>query len=380
MLTSKLLYFLYYAAMASLVPFLVVYYEQIGLSGWQVGVLTALSPFMTLLAAPLWTAIADASNQHRLLILVAAGGTLALTLLTAWADSYPVLIASVGALAFFVAPVMPLTDHYALTLLGNQKHRYGNLRLWGAVGWGVTALVAGLLVEHGVRWAFVLAAILLASLWLVAWGLPGTQSLRREGAVGAGRFFSHSWVGFFFIAVAGGIGLTISTNFLYLYMADLGVRSSIIGASLTVATVSEVPLFFFASYLLRRYGALTLLGVALLVFAVRLLLYGFTSSPWLLLGAQILHGPSFSLLWVAGVSYADTLAPRGLSATSQSLFSTAVMGWGGVAGAIVGGALYDGVGPAAMFRWTAAGIAACMVMMAWRFQRRQMTRTLGDTP
>ena len=379
MLRPKLLYFFYFAAMAALLPFLVVYYGQMGLSGRQVGALSALTPIMTLIAAPLWTALADAADRHRLLLLVTLGGTFILTFLTAWADSYPVLLASVGALAFFVAPVMPLIDDQVLTLLRKEKHRYGSLRLWGAVGWGVAALVAGLLVEHGVRWAFVLSAVFLAALWLAAFGLTSNRDAQIRGATSIRPFITRSWIGFFLVSVAGGVGLSVSTTFLYLYMADLGVRSSIIGASLTVATLSEVPLFFFASYLSRRYSAYTLLGFALLVFAVRLLLYGSIPAPWLLLGAQILHGPSFSLLWVAGVSYADTLAPKGLSATSQSLFSVAVMGWGGVVGSIVGGALYDGVGPAAMFRWTAAGITACAFMVVWVGFRQQLQRMTRET-
>ena len=96
-------------------------------------------------------------------------------------------------------------------------------------------------------------------------------------------------------------------------------------------------------------------------------------SPGLLLGLQLLHGPSFSLLWVAGVAYADELAPKGLSASAQGLFATMVMGWGGVVGALVGGVLYDGVGAAAMFRWTAAGTLTCLVVVLWRLYQHRTT-------
>ena len=36
-------YFLYFAATAALIPFIVLYYQQLGFSGGQIGLLSALS-------------------------------------------------------------------------------------------------------------------------------------------------------------------------------------------------------------------------------------------------------------------------------------------------------------------------------------------------
>ena len=381
MLRPKLLYFLYYAAMASLLPFLVLYYEHLDLSGRQIGVLSALLPVMTL-TVPLWSAAADLSGRYRAALLLSVGGAAAFTLTTPLATTYAGLLASVGALALFVAPVMPFADHAVLTLLREGRHRYGHLRLWGAVGWGVAAPLAGLLVEREVRAAFVLAALLLGLLVFVVGGLPAPA---RAGA-GAARprvrqFLTPKWAGLVAAAFVGGVCLAVSGTFLYLHLADLGVRSSLIGLALTVATLSEVPVFLLAGRLLRRYAAPALLAAALAVFAARLLLYSVAASPWLLLGAQGLHGASFSLLWAAGVAYADTLAPAGLRATAQGLFTTVVMGWGGVAGALVGGVLYDAAGAAALFRWTglsaALGAALGIVWTVWT-TRRDRALSLGD--
>lgn len=374
MLKLKTLYFLYYAAASSLLPFLVLYYQQLGLSGRQVSVLSTLLPLMTLIGVPLWSAGSDTTQRHNAFLPLAVVGALIATLFVPFTVSYVGLLAVVLMVSFFLAPIMPLTDHAVLASLGDQKRHYGNLRLWGAVGWGVTAPVTGLIVEQrGVQWAFFLAAALLCLLWGVTRESPKPDIERpSKGAGGAEQFVTSAWLGFLLTAFMGGIGLAVSSNFLYLHMADVGVRSELVGFALTIATVSELPLFFFSGRLLNRYAAPTLLTVALLVFSVRLLLYSFAFTPALILMVQILHGASFSLLWVAGVAHADTLAPTGLSATAQGLFTTVVMGWGGVVGALVGGALYDAVGAAAMFRWVAvSAFAACLGVMVWTtFQRR----------
>ena len=65
---------------------------------------------------------------------------------------------------------------------------------------------------------------------------------------------------------------------------------------------------------------------------------------------QMLHGPTYSAIWVAGVSYADKMAPPGLGATAQGIFAGVLLGLGFGTGAILGGWVYETLGAVAMFR------------------------------
>jgi PPP family 3-phenylpropionic acid transporter len=96
-----------------------------------------------------------------------------------------------------------------------------------------------------------------------------------------------------------------------------------------------------------------LISIALLLFALRALAYSLIRVPWLALLIQLMHGPTFSLMWVAGVSYADKIAPPGREATAQGLFAGVMLGIGSAAGAFVGGLLYEYAGPLMMFRLAA---------------------------
>ena len=64
----KVYYFFFFAAAASLFPFIVLFYEQLGLSGRQIGVLAAIPPLTGLFAASFWGGVADATQQHHRLL------------------------------------------------------------------------------------------------------------------------------------------------------------------------------------------------------------------------------------------------------------------------------------------------------------------------
>jgi PPP family 3-phenylpropionic acid transporter len=74
------LYFLYYAAAATLLPFLVIYYQDLGLKGTQIGLLAGMPPLLSLVSAPVWGMASDVMNMFCLSALVALVGVTFLVL------------------------------------------------------------------------------------------------------------------------------------------------------------------------------------------------------------------------------------------------------------------------------------------------------------
>lgn len=353
MLYPKAFYFFYYAAMAALLPFLVLHYEALGLSARQIGFLTGAMPLTMLLSAPLWGEWADATGRHRRLLLLAVAGTLPPVLFLVHGERFILLLGLVVVFAVAVAPVMPLVDNAVLDALGDKKSDYGKQRLWGAVGWGLSAPLAGWLTQRlGLEWAFYGYLVLMAGGLFVALRLPvGSGRTVRGFGFGLRSLLSDwPWLVFLTASFISGMSLAVSGNFLYLYLHELGGSRTLIGLSLSFATLSELPVMFFGARLLERLGARGLLVVSLLIFSLRLFAYSFMASPELALPIQLLHGPTFAAMWIAGVSYAKEIAPREGGAAAQGLFSGVTAGLGGAVGALAGGFLYDGVGPAMMFR------------------------------
>jgi PPP family 3-phenylpropionic acid transporter len=375
------LYFIYYAAMAALYPYLPVYYRQLGLSGEQIGVLTATVPLINLLSGPMWGWLADSYQQHKRVLVLSMLTVGALGTLLILPRSFIGLLVILVPLALFLSPLVPIMDSSVLQALGERREHYGRIRLWGAVGWGVCAPLAGRLAEQvGLQGLFVLFGVMMGISTLLATRLSVRSTLVRPAGLAAlSRFWADPrWRAFLFTAFSGGVILSVISNFLFLFLQDLGASQTLLGLSLTVATVSEVSILFISSALLKRWHPQRLLMVGLILFALRSLLYSFMTQPWMAMPIQLMHGITYALMWVAGVSYAGVLAPPGLNATAQGLFSSAIMGVGMVVGSLVGGFLLARVGAVWMFRLV-SGLGLMGAFILWRVRNHydQDIRSFG---
>jgi PPP family 3-phenylpropionic acid transporter len=370
--TPKLYYFCHFAAMAAFVPFLTLYYRELGLTEQTIGLLTGIPPLLTLVGAPLWGALADATQRHQRLLQIALGGMWGTVLLFSFVRNPFWLLPLVILYALFSAPIIPLVDNTVLAILGERRAIYGRLRLWGALGWGVTGTAIGILIERfGLSWGFYGALLFLAGCLVAAQRLQVQQGQIGQPFWQGMRFFLRSkpWLVFLITVFINGAAAGVGNSFLFLYLDELGATETLMGLTLFVATLSELPIFFFGDRLLNRLGARGLLLCALGATAVRMVGYALMPTAWYVLPLQLLHGLTFSAMWIAGVSYANRAAPPGMGATAQGLLSGVSMGLAGATGAVIGGYLYRAVGPAATFGWAGVAVALGLLFFAVAGQR-----------
>ena len=129
-------YFFYFGAIATMLPYLVLYYGELGLAGRQIGFLTALPPLITLISAPLLTGIADATHRHRLVLSLSLLFSIIFILAVSMVTSFWQLLPLIVMFAFAIGPVnSPLADSATMTMLEGEREMYGRVRLGGTFGW-----------------------------------------------------------------------------------------------------------------------------------------------------------------------------------------------------------------------------------------------------
>jgi PPP family 3-phenylpropionic acid transporter len=364
MFLLKVFNFTFFAGLAGLLPFLVLYYEKIGLSGSQIGILTAIPPFVTLFASSLWGALGDRTRQHGRIMWITLAGAGIFGFLISASSTFSGLIFIVLLYSVFIAPIVPLLDNSILELLGKGSTHYGKFRLWGAVGWGMAAPLIGLLVERsGLESAFLVFLGGSAVTLVVSIFMPMAQTgIGEDLRSGLSLLFKDKQLLVFLgTMLLIGMSLVIVDIFLFLRLDEIGTPNALMGFTLTMGTVSEILIFFFTDKLLRRVGTGRLLRIGVLALSLQLIGFSYLKSPWAAPLIQILHGPSFAGMWTAAITIAKHRAPEGMGATTQGLLSSVFMGIGWTAGSLIGGYLFDIAGTAMTFRL--AGLMAAMILV-----------------
>ena len=360
----RAVYFLYYAAYGIFVTYINLYYQSIGLSGTQIGLINTLSPLVGIFSGTLWGMVNDRFGRIRLLLLVTASGAILSVLGLSRAQTFLSIMPLAGIYSLFTSPIPPLLDNINLSILGGRREHYGRQRIFGSIGYILTTWGFGLILQRiGLSYLFISCALFMLLLCLALTWLPDqpvtwTQSLRRGLTA---LFRQPDWI--FFSASVFLLWMASSGmyNFLGIYLKSIGGTDSLVGTASSLTAISEAPIMLFSAFLVGKFGSKRLLYAAFFLYGVRMLLYSLMPSPLWALPIALMHGSTFGFFWIASVTHVNSLAPENLKATSQGLFWT-TMNLANVVGSPISGLLYDHIGPSALFRLFAGYCAAALLL------------------
>ena len=345
-------YFLYFAAFASLLPYFVLFYQSLGFNGAQIGLLTGIPPLITLFGAPFGTGLADKTRRHKLIMGLGLGVSVIVAIALPNLSSFVVVFMAIIAFNLFMSPVASLSDSATMTMLGEQRGMYGRVRVGGTIGWGIFAQIAGiLLASYGLEILFyVFAGIMLVNLMVSQRFSFGEHQEHdsQSGTLGV-LLKSRRWVVFLASAFLGGIGAFSVASYLSPYLQELGADGRQIGFAFLIATLTELPIFFFGNLLVKRFTAHGLFVISLVLLGVRSVLFGVVNNLYLALVIQGIGGAVFPAMWSGGVAYADENAPAGLKSSAQGLYGAMTFGVGAAVSGFFGGLLLESIGGRGMF-------------------------------
>ena len=326
---------------------------------------------------------------------------------------FPFLVVASYLAEAFSCAVFPLIDVMVLALLGpDRRLEWGKTRVWGAIGWGSIAIVCGLLYdETTVQLMWALYPVSMTACLVVVARMPtatpaphahaeAASDASRDTEAGVGGvegggaprgasktavadaesltslqrlrvLLSQRAVVLFLVVVTTmGMLMGVISNFLFVWLEDLGSPNWLVGATLTVTCLSEAPLLHYSGAIIKRFGVMMVLASALVCYAIRLQWYAHLASAYWVLPAELLHGVTYGIGWAGGTCYAAQIAPKGLEGTMQGLLSSAHWGVGAASGALIGGVMYENLGAVATFNLT--GIIAVVGLLVcgleWWFQ------------
>ena len=372
----SLLYFLFFGSHGSLLPFIPLFFEARGLSATDISFLMVLLPVSNLVIPPLWGLLADSigsrSKVLRFCLLMYSASVLALIPEQGFWGSLGVMV----LFALFRSPVTALMDAVAHAQLGPAIERFGQVRLWGSLGFLTCSRLYGYLYDtieqaHAIgSISLLILAAAFASRALDAEADPKSQSSKRVFGEARAYMLQPQVLILLLGVFIYYAGHSTFDAFFGLHMRSLGFNYDFIGTAWAIGVGAEVVLMTQAHRILTQIKPITILVLCGLIASFRWGILSNLSIGTQILWSQPLHGITFGMFYLAMVNQVQKNAPPEVRATVQSI-ALAAMSMGMIVGYLGGGYIFEASGGSAVFfgAMCAAGLAACVFFLGWRLQR-----------
>lgn len=337
-------YFFIFFAFGALFPLLTVYLEHIGLNGKEIGVLTAIGPIVTILTQPLWGMVSDRYQIQRQMLFLSIILVSGIAILFPWFYSFLALILLIILLHTFQAPITPIADTIALNFAYSAGIGYGNIRLWGAIGYAVAVFVTGLIAERTMHSSifYIFAITLLASIFFLR-PIPSDANRTHVNVLsGVGKLLKLPHFLLFLSSSFFMFGPINANNYYFgIYYQHIGGTLAGIGLVFLFAAGSEAPFMRVAGIFIKRLGLEYTLVLAGIVSLLQWLVYYSVHNPILIFSVFLLQGISVGLYLTAAPQYVRDYTPAEIQVTGLTLYTAFGNGIGTFVCNLIGGWIYD---------------------------------------
>ncbi|SMF78394.1 MFS transporter, PPP family, 3-phenylpropionic acid transporter [Paenibacillus uliginis N3/975] len=340
--------FTIFGTTALVISYFPLYYKELGFTSSQIGYLYAVGPLISMFSNMIWSLASDKYQTLKKIMIILISGQLFMLLAMTGASGFTPVFLIITIFYFFYYPVYPLADTMAIQTAQRYGRSFTVIRVFGSLGYAFFALGIGYVISvAGASWTLGIGigigiAALLSSLLLRDGVMKRSESMGMSDLLKVLRSKEILW--FFACVFCLALAHRMNEAFLTLTLSQLGAGEGLIGWSLMISAISEIPIF----YLLSKYGdkikELPLLGFASLMYALRFLLMGLANDPISVLAIQTLHSVTFGVFYVTAVRYITRLVPGRYRATGIALFTVFWSSASGLISGTFGGMMFETAG------------------------------------
>jgi len=346
----RALMFTIFGSTVLVVSYLQLYFSHLGFSRAEIGYLYGIGPLVSVFSNMFWSMASDRYKTVRKVMIILLGGQLITGVMLANATSFGQVFVLVTLFYFFYYPVYPLADTMAITTANKYGRNFTSIRVFGSIGYAFFALSIGyFLGSFGPGWTMWVCIALAAITLLIGFRLQDqidpSGSTSKMDLSGLWAILKRRDVlSFFGCVFLLALGHRMNEAFLTITLKDLGASEGLIGWSLLISSVSEIPIFLLLSKYGNRYKELPLLTFAALMYTLRLFLMSVSDTPAAVVAIQTMHSVTFGIFYVTAVRYITRLVPDAYRATGMALFTIVWSSASGLLSGTFGGLILDHAG------------------------------------
>ncbi len=368
-------YFFYFATLGVLVPYWGLYLQSIGFTPVDIGSLVAILMFSRIVAPLVWGWIADHRESRMHVVRLASFLTVVAFAGVFLGTAFWWLAAVMLLFSFFWHASLPLLEVFVMRHTASRPGAYGRVRLWGSIGFIVSVLALGPVVDrHGPWWVLPALISLMAGIWLFSLVLPESEMQGPAGHPGPFRkvLLRPDVVAFLFACLLMQIGHGPYYTFYSIYLEGYGYSKTLIGMLWAFGVLCEIGIFLLMPRVLAHVSLRNVLQASFLLAALRWWLIGrFPQSLGILVVAQGLHAATFGSFHATAMQLVHRFFTGPHQHRGQAIYGSLSFGIGGAVGSFYSGHAWAALGPAMTFN--IAAVSAGMAFLVAYFLIRPKT-------
>jgi nucleoside transporter len=275
-------------------------------------------------------------------------------------------------------PTLALVNAIALKQVDNPEKEFGQIRMWGTIGWIVSGLVIGWmawepateliqnasavnasaesltalkLAASKLSITYKVAAVIAAGFGLFSFFLPNTPPPKAGQQVSVTEILgldalkilkNKNYLIFFIASILICIPLAFYYGQANLFLNEVGMSGA--AAKMTLGQVAETLFLFLMPFFFLRFGTKKMILIGMFAWILRYALFAYgnmDSNLWMLYAGIILHGICYDFFFVTGQIYTDNVAGPKVRSSAQGLITLATYGIGMYIGFYTAGLYVD---------------------------------------
>ncbi len=364
------LYGFYFASLGVLVPYWGLYLQYHHYSPAQIGELTAILMATKIIAPTLWGWIADKTQQGMLIVRLASLLSFLCFALILLEPNYLGFALIVFSFSFFWNASLPQFEANTFRYLGHQTHYYSRVRLWGSVGFVISVIMVGKLLDTiSPDYLPKIILGLFLGIFIVSLWVPQAKSsdIHTDSCSIIQVLLRPEIIAFFVVCFLMQASHGPYYAFYSIYLEQAGYSKTLIGQLWALGVAAEVALFVIMHHLLKYYSLRNILLVSLFLTSLRWGMIGSSIDNLILtLFAQCLHAASFGSYHVVAIQLIHGYFKGSHQGRGQALYSSLSFGAGGAMGSLYSGYLWSDT-TANLNYFIAMGLSLLALFVAWLY-------------
>ena len=359
-LLFSLFFLLFFAGLGLMMPFLSLQFKAVGYNGVQISLLNMLSALAVILTAPQYGLIFDRSKDKRLILLISLAIATVTLFLIPYLRAFGAMLVIYTINRVIISSSITASENLSYQVSadknGEEKAAFGSLRMWGSLGFALTALLGGkIFQDYGLLLNDQIFLGFMAAAFVVLLLMP--ESIFRERRTAETIETSLSTRGVikliakdqYLLLTVVALALTDPLfdgvrSFEPIFMEELGLPVSVIGLAATLSALLEVPMMLGADRLIERIGVQNLVIAILSFDLTRRLLVWIFPSGWVVFALNIMTAISFTLRLITTVHLINLRIPKQYTTTALTFVFNTLNGIMYILSNAISGVIYDAFG------------------------------------